>query len=100
MQQPFNEVVATIVAECLGISLVPYTLLWDDKTPYSVSAHLGNLIVRSKVQHPENNIIMYRGDPERFASVRFEGRTSFWSNRNRQISSEVCRFLKRNHSEK
>lgn len=36
MQQPFNEVVATIVAERLGIPHVPYTLLWDDETPYSV----------------------------------------------------------------
>lgn len=36
MQQPFNEVVATIVAERLGIPHVPYALLWDDETPYSV----------------------------------------------------------------
>lgn len=36
MQQPFNEVVATIVARRLGISHVPYTLLWDDGVPYSV----------------------------------------------------------------
>lgn len=36
MQQPFNEVVATIVAERLGIPHVPYTLLWDEDTPYSV----------------------------------------------------------------
>ena len=36
MQQPFNEVVATIVAERLGVPHVPYTLLWDDETPYSV----------------------------------------------------------------
>lgn len=36
MQQPFNEVVATIVAERLGIPHVRYTLLWDDETPYSV----------------------------------------------------------------
>lgn len=36
MQQPFNEVIATIVADRLGIPHVPYTLLWDDGTPYSV----------------------------------------------------------------
>ena len=36
MQQPFNEVVATIVAERLGIPHVPYTLLWDDGNPFSV----------------------------------------------------------------
>ncbi len=36
MQQPFNEVVATRVANRLGIPHVPYTLLWDDGLPYSV----------------------------------------------------------------
>lgn len=36
MQQPFNEVIATIVAQRLGIPHVPYSLLWDDNTPYSV----------------------------------------------------------------
>ena len=36
MQQPFNEVVATIVARRLEIPHVPYTLLWDDGIPYSV----------------------------------------------------------------
>lgn len=36
MQQPFNEVIASLVAEKLGISHVPYTLLRDDDTPYSV----------------------------------------------------------------
>ena len=36
MQQPFNEVVATVVARRLGIPHVPYTLLWDDGVPYSV----------------------------------------------------------------
>ena len=36
MQQPFNEVAATIVARRLGIPHVPYTLLWDDGVPYSV----------------------------------------------------------------
>ena len=36
MQQPFNEVAATIVARRLGICHVPYTLLWDEGIPYSV----------------------------------------------------------------
>lgn len=36
MQQPFNEVAAAIVARRLGISHVPYSLLWDDGIPYSV----------------------------------------------------------------
>jgi len=35
-QQLFNEVIATLVAERLGISHMPYTLLWDDGVPYSV----------------------------------------------------------------
>lgn len=35
MQQPFNEVIASLVAERLGIPHVPYTLLWDDGIPYS-----------------------------------------------------------------
>lgn len=36
MQQPFNEVIATAVAIRLGIPHVPYTLMWDGDTPYSV----------------------------------------------------------------
>lgn len=36
MQQPFNEVIASIVARRLGIPHVPYSLLWDDGVPYSV----------------------------------------------------------------
>lgn len=36
LQQPFNEVIASLVAERLGIPHVPYTLLWDDGLPYSV----------------------------------------------------------------
>lgn len=36
MQQPFNEVVASLVAERLGIPHVPYTVVWDEETPYSV----------------------------------------------------------------
>ncbi len=36
MQQPFNEVIASLVAERLEIPHAPYTLLWDDGIPYSV----------------------------------------------------------------
>ncbi len=36
MQQPFNEVIATKIMERLNIPHVPYTLLWDGDTPYSV----------------------------------------------------------------
>ena len=36
MQQPFNEVIASLAAERLGIPHVPYTLLWDGGIPYSV----------------------------------------------------------------
>lgn len=36
LQQPFNEVIASLLAETLGIPHVPYTLLWDDGLPYSV----------------------------------------------------------------
>lgn len=36
LQQPFNEVIASRIAQCLGIPHVPYTLLWDDGLPYSV----------------------------------------------------------------
>lgn len=36
MQQPFNEVIATVVAQRLGIPHVSYTLIWDGETPYSV----------------------------------------------------------------
>lgn len=36
MQQPFNEAVASLIAERLGIPHVPYTVVWDEETPYSV----------------------------------------------------------------
>ena len=35
-QQPFNEVIAAKMADRLGITHIPYTLLWDDGIPYSV----------------------------------------------------------------
>lgn len=36
MQQPFNEAVATLIAEKLNIPHVPYSVIWDDEIPYSV----------------------------------------------------------------
>lgn len=36
MQQPFNEVIASMIAERLGILHVPYSLLWSGGIPYSV----------------------------------------------------------------
>ena len=35
-QQPFNEVIATIIMRRLGIDHVPYTVTWIDDKPYSV----------------------------------------------------------------
>jgi len=35
-QQPFNEVIATIIMNKLGIEHVPYTVTWIDDKPYSV----------------------------------------------------------------
>ena len=35
-QQPYNEVIAAKMADRLGITHIPYTLLWDDGIPYSV----------------------------------------------------------------
>lgn len=35
-QQPFNEVIASKIADRLGIPHVPYTLRWDGDLPYSV----------------------------------------------------------------
>lgn len=35
-QQPFNEVIAAEIMQRLGISHVPYTVIWDQGAPYSV----------------------------------------------------------------
>lgn len=35
-QQPFNEVIAAGVMERLCIDHIPYTIMWNDDTPYSV----------------------------------------------------------------
>ncbi len=36
MQQPFNEVIATVIMRRLGIPHIPYTLMWDGGEPYSI----------------------------------------------------------------
>ena len=36
LQQLFNEIIATKIAQRLAIPHIPYTLLWDDGIPYSV----------------------------------------------------------------
>ena len=35
-QQPFGEVIASKIAERLGIPHIPYTVIWDEGLPYSV----------------------------------------------------------------
>ena len=35
-QQPFNEVIATVIMKRLGINHIPYTVTWIDDKPYSV----------------------------------------------------------------
>lgn len=36
MQQPFNEVIASLIMDRLGIPHVKYSLIWDEDVPYSV----------------------------------------------------------------
>lgn len=36
LQQPFNEVIASMIAQRLGIPHAAYSLLWDDGVPFSV----------------------------------------------------------------
>ena len=36
LQQPFNELIATKIANRLGIPNVPYTIMWNQGEPYSV----------------------------------------------------------------
>lgn len=38
-QQPFNEVIATLVMNKLGIEHIPYTITWIDSKPYSICEH-------------------------------------------------------------
>jgi hypothetical protein len=38
LQQPFNEVIASLVMERLAVDHVPYELYWDGNTPYSMCA--------------------------------------------------------------
>ena len=35
-QQPFNEVIATVIMKRIGIDHIPYTVTWIDDKPYSV----------------------------------------------------------------
>ena len=35
-QQPFNEVIAAGVMECLGIEHIPYAVTWNNRAPYSI----------------------------------------------------------------
>ena len=36
LQQPFNEVIATKIADRLNICHIPYTVMWENGVPYSV----------------------------------------------------------------
>lgn len=36
MQQPFNEVIASIIMRSLNVNHVDYSLIWDEETPFSV----------------------------------------------------------------
>ena len=36
VQQPFNEVIASIIMKALNVDHVDYKLIWDEETPYSV----------------------------------------------------------------
>ena len=68
-QQPFNEVIATIIMNKLGIEHVPYTVTWIDDKPYSVCEDFVNkdseligawrvLQLRPKANH-ENEYLHY-----------------------------------------
>lgn len=35
-QQPFNEVIASRIMDCLGIEYIAYDLIWDEEEPYSI----------------------------------------------------------------
>ncbi len=36
IQQPFNEVIASKIMECLNINYIPYSIVWDNDNPYSI----------------------------------------------------------------
>ena len=42
-QEPFNEVIASLILDRLGIEHIPYTLTWIDDKPYSVC---GNFVTK------------------------------------------------------
>lgn len=67
MQQPFNEVIASLIAEHLGIPHTPYSLLWDDGVPYSVCEDFitpdTELVSAWRVMHSikrDNSISLYQ----------------------------------------
>ena len=66
-QQPFNEVIASRIAERLGIPHVKYNVIWDDGIPYSVCENFvtenTELVTAWRVvltQKKNNNTSVYR----------------------------------------
>lgn len=66
-QQPFNEVIATGIMQRLGISHVPYTVIWNKGAPYSICEDFINenteLIPAWRIlqfQKQDNNTSRYR----------------------------------------
>ncbi len=67
IQQPFNEVIASIIMRALNINHVEYHLIWDDGTPYSVcedfitsDTELISAWRVIKTAKKENNISVYQ----------------------------------------
>lgn len=67
MQQPFNEVIAAGIMERLGIPHIPYTIMWNQRVPYSVCEDFvtadTELIPAWRImqtQKKENNVSVYR----------------------------------------
>lgn len=67
MQQPFNEVIAAMVAERLEIPHVKYTLMWDEEIPYCVcedfvttDTELGSACRVMQSMKKDNGISLYR----------------------------------------
>ena len=66
-QQPFNEVIATEIMRRLGVSHVPYTIMWSEGIPYSVCEDFvtGNIELISawrimQTQKRDNNTSVYQ----------------------------------------
>lgn len=55
IQQPFNEVIASIILDRLGIDHIPYTLTWIGDKPYSVCDNFvtknSELVSASRIMH-------------------------------------------------